>query len=94
MNSLQAWLVVGVPGVVVAAALFAGHSAVRAALGYVVLVVTMAFFLLVPGDRVSGALVGMVAVLLLAAGRGFGPDARAPEHHQTRGRYTTSPRDG
>lgn len=93
MDPLQAWLVVGVPALVVTAALFVGHSAIRSALGYLVLALTVVFFLVVPDDRVSAALFGFVGVFLLAAGRGFGEDVAQPEHHQTRSRYTTSPRE-
>lgn len=90
MDSLQAWLVVGVPALIITAALFVGHSAVRAALGYLVLALTLVFFLLVADDRVSAALIGFVGVFLLAAGRGFGEDVAQPEHHHTRRRYTVA----
>lgn len=90
MDPLEAWLVVGVPALVISAALFVGHSALRGAAGYVVLAATLVFFLLVPDDRVSAALVGFIGVFLLAAGRGYGEDVTQPEHHETRRRYTTT----
>lgn len=70
MGTLQAWLVVGVPAAVLAAGLFAGHSTVRAAFGYLVLAVLFVFLLVVPGSRVSAGAVGAIGVLLIAAGRG------------------------
>lgn len=70
MDTLQAWLVVGLPAAVLAAGLFAGHSTVRAAFGYLVLAVLFVFLLVVPGSRVSAGAVGAIGVLLIAAGRG------------------------
>ena len=68
MSILQVWLVVGVPALVLACALFYGRSRVRSALGYVVLAVAFALMLTV--DRGSAAVIGGVAALLYAAGRG------------------------
>lgn len=70
MTTLQAWIVVGVPGLALAAGLFAGRSPARSAFGYLVLTLLFAFFLLVPRSGVSAAGVGTVAFLLVAAGRG------------------------
>jgi hypothetical protein len=93
MDVLQSWIVVGVPGVVVAAALFAGRSRLRAQLGYVVLAALVMFFLIVPADMVSAAVLGLAAVVLIAAGRGTNVDVAALEHHQQRGRFTTADGD-
>lgn len=93
MNSLQAWLIVGVPSLLVIAALFVGRSATRALVGYVLLAVTVIFFLAVPGDRVSAASIGLIAFLLVATGRGTESDD-APEHHEGRRRWTTTPSAG
>jgi hypothetical protein len=70
VNAIQAWLFVGLPALVLVAALFAGRSMVRAAFGYLVLALAIAFFLLVPGDAVSAGAIGMIGFLLVAAGRG------------------------
>ncbi len=70
MTTLQAWIVVGVPGLALAGGLFAGRSPVRSAFGYLVLTLLFAFFLLVPRSGVSAASVGTIAFLLVAAGRG------------------------
>jgi hypothetical protein len=64
----QAWLIVGIPALVLAAALFYGRSRVRTRLGYLVLLA--AFAVLTPVDPASGAVVGGVVALLYAAGRG------------------------
>ena len=87
MDVLQTWLIVGVPGLVTAAALFAGRSRLRSLVGYLVLVALVLTFLLVPGDVISAAAVGLIAFLLVALGRGMQADVE-PEHHQTRDEYT------
>lgn len=68
MSTLQVWLVVGVPALVLAFALFYGRSRIRSLLGYLVLAIAAGIMLTV--DRASGALVGGLAALLYAAGRG------------------------
>lgn len=70
MNTLQAWLLVGVPLLALAAGLFSGRSMTRAAFGYLVLAVAFIFFLLVPRSAVSAGVIGTVGFLLVAAGRG------------------------
>ncbi len=70
MTTLQAWIVLGVPGLALAAGLFAGRSPARSASGYLVLTLLFAFFLLVPRSGVSAASVGTIGFLLIAAGRG------------------------
>ncbi len=93
MNSLQAWLIIGVPSVVVIAALLVGRSATRAMFAYLVLIVGVVFFLAVPGDRVSAAAFGLITFALVATGRGTTEDD-APEHHENRRRFTTTPSAG
>lgn len=68
MSVLQAWLVVGVPGLILAFGLFYGRSQVRTLLGYGVLLAVFAIMLTV--DRGSATVIGSVAALLYAAGRG------------------------
>lgn len=70
MNTLQAWLTVGIPALALAAGLFAGRSVVRSAFGYLVLALALVFFLLVPRSPVSAGVIGTVAFLLVASGRG------------------------
>lgn len=91
MNILQAWLIVGIPALVLVAALFVGRSAVRALFGYAALAATLVFFVVVPGDPISAAFIGLIAVFLVATGRGTGVDDEFPEHHEHRKRMTTDP---
>lgn len=86
MSLLQAWVVVGVPGLVVVAALFVGQSQIRALAGYGVLALLFAFFLLIDGGVYSALVVGFIAVGYLATGRGTG--SGGPEHHEQRDTYT------
>ena len=90
MNLFQAWLIVGIPAVVTVAALFAGRSQIRAIAGFVLLAALLVFFLTVTGDMVSSAAIGLLAVFLVATGRGTASDEAAEEHEQ-RKRYTTDP---
>jgi hypothetical protein len=71
---LQAWLVVGIPGLVLALALFYGPSRLRTTLGYAVLLVV--FGLMATVDRGSAAFIGGIAALLYAAGRGGEAESR------------------
>lgn len=93
MDLLQTWLLVGVPGLLVTAALFNGRSRIRSWFGYVVLLALLATFLLVPGDPLSAAAVGLITFSLVATGRGMQADTQ-PEHHQTRRRYTVARHEG
>ena len=86
MNLLQAWVVLGVPGLVVVVGLFAGRSHVRAYTGYAVLALLFAFFLLLEGGVYSAMAIGAIAVGYLANGRGFGQSG--PEHHEQRSDFT------
>lgn len=91
MTLLQTWLIVGIPALALALGLFAGRDKRRAWFGYGVLAALALVLLLVPGDAISTALVGMVAVTFLAVGRGTGKDDEYREHHQGRRAYTTTP---
>ncbi len=91
MNLLQTWLIIGVPGVATAMGLFAGRSKLRAWFGYGVLAALVVLFATVPGDPISAALVGLLAVAYLATGRGTAKDDEYLEHHQARESLTTTP---
>ena len=90
MDVLQTWIVFGVPGVLLATALFVGNSRVRAIGGYVVLLATLLVFVLVPGDPLSAAAIGIVLMVFVATGRGQGTDDQLPEHHEHRERFTVA----
>ncbi|MEY3019891.1 MAG: hypothetical protein RLZZ272_875 [Actinomycetota bacterium] len=75
MDVLQTWIVVGVPAVLTALVLLVGRDRQRALAGLGVLAGLSVVFLLVPGGRASAALVGLVAVGLVAAGTGQVPAA-------------------
>ena len=92
MDVLQTWIVVGVPGLLTAAVLFVGNSQRRAIAGYVVLLVTLLAFVLIPGEPLSAAAVGLLLVVLVANGRGQRSDAQLPEHHEHRERFTVAER--
>lgn len=93
MTAVQAWLLVGIPTLVLALALFLRPTGLRAAAGYAVLLagfVAMTFW-----HRASGALFGGLVALLYAAGRGGAgrrsgpgpdeegvPDAALPPHRR------------
>lgn len=68
MSILQVWLVVGIPGLILALALFYGRSRLRTMLGYAVLLTVFGLMLTV--DRGSAAVIGGIAALLYGAGRG------------------------
>lgn len=88
MDLLQSWIVVGVPGLVLAAGLFVGRSRTRALMGYGVLLALMAYLFTVPGGGLSAALIGLVGVVFVATGRGTKLDTRYDEHHEQRRQYT------
>lgn len=90
MDLLQAWIVVGVPALVIAAGLFVGRSRTRALLGYGVLVALIAYLVTIPGGGLSAALVGLIGVLFVATGRGTDLDTRYAEHHEKRRAYTVA----
>lgn len=70
MTTLQSWLLVGIPGLALAAGLFAGRSPLRSWFGYLALTAVFVFFLLVPRSPLSAGFVGTIEFLLVAAGRG------------------------
>lgn len=88
MTVLQAWLLVGVPGLLAAAALFAGRSRVRAYLGYIVITAVVGVFLTVSDGAIWAGLIGLAVVGLVATGRGSDQREDQPEHQDTRDRYT------
>jgi len=90
VDLLQTWVLIGVPGLVVVAALFVGRSRVRALLGFLVLAALVVVFVLTPGGGPSAALVGVVGLAAVATGRGSHLDDEQPEHHEQRRRYTTA----
>lgn len=81
MDTIQGWLIVGVPALVLIAGLFAGRSLVRSAFGYLVLALTFIFFLIVVEDTASAAVLGSIAFLLVASGRGDPRTEEEPYGH-------------
>lgn len=76
MSLLQAWLLIGVPGLVVGLAMFLVRSPARALVGYVVLLAAFAGMAAV--HRVSAAVFGGLIALLYAAGRGGDMEREQP----------------
>lgn len=77
MSLLQAWLIIGVPGLALGLAMFLVRSPARALVGYLALLgafVGMAFV-----DRSSAAVFGGLLALLYAAGRGGDMEREQPE---------------
>lgn len=68
MSLLQAWLIIGLPGLVLGLGLLLVRSPARAMAAYAVLVATFVGMALV--DRVSAGVLGGLLALLYAAGRG------------------------
>lgn len=93
VNTLQTWLIVGIPGLVVVAALFAGRSRLRALFGFLTLAAILVAFAVATGDIYSSAAVGLIGFALVANGRGAEAD-EGPEEHEHRKRYTTTPSHG
>jgi hypothetical protein len=89
VDLLQSWMIVGVPGLALALGLFSGRSKLRAWFGYAVLAALLVFFVTVPGDMISAALLGTIAVGFIATGRGTHTDDEFQEHHVDRKRFTT-----
>lgn len=88
MDTLQTWIIVGVPTLLLVASCLVGRSNVRAWLAYGSLAVGTIVFVVVPGDALSAALLGLIAFALVASGRGQ-TDDHYPEHHENRKRFTT-----
>lgn len=93
MSTIQLWLVVGVPVLVAVAGLLVGGSPARARAAVGLLVLLAAVFTASPGaGRVSTAVVGLLAVLLVAGGRMEGPPPADPR--EARRHLTTAGGDG
>ena len=92
MDVLQTWILVGVPGLVLVGGLFVGRSRLRAWIGYAVLLALIVTFVVTPGGGFSAALIGLLAVVFVATGRGTHLDARYNEHHEERDSFTTADR--
>jgi O-antigen/teichoic acid export membrane protein len=92
---LQTWLVLGVPLVAVSLFLFIGRNKTRARMGYAGLLLAVLALLLLPEDggqgaAISAGLVGLIAFVFVATGRGTQVDDEFVEHHQDRRRFTTA----
>jgi hypothetical protein len=84
---MQLWIVVGIPTLVAVVVLLVGSSPLRARVALALLAVLTLAFVALPGSgRISSAVVGMLAMLLVAGGRLEG--VARPSHHQTRARLT------
>ena len=68
MTTLQAWMLIGLPSLALAGAMFVNHSPFRSLIGYVALLA--GFGGLAYYDRVSAVVLGGVVALFYAAGRG------------------------
>ncbi len=95
MSLLQTWLVLGVPLLALSVFLFIGRNKVMARMGYAGLGLTVVLLLLVPQDggqgaAISAGLVGAIAIVFVATGRGTHTDDDHIEHHQGRRRFTTA----
>ena len=90
MDLLQTWLLIGVPVLVAAAAMFVGRSRLRALIGYVLIAGLVATFVLTPGGGPSAAAVGIIGLAAVATGRGSKLDDQQAEHHEQRRRYTVA----
>ncbi|MFA9446649.1 hypothetical protein, partial [Egicoccus sp. AB-alg6-2] len=89
VNVAQAWVIVGVPVLAVVLGLFTGQSQKRAWFGFGLLAALVVFFVTVPGDVISAALLGILLVAFVATGRGTHHDDAVAEHHENRKRLTT-----
>lgn len=68
MNTLQVWMLIGLPALALAGAMFVRHSSWRAYVGYAALLGGFAGVAVY--DRTSAAVFGGLVALLYAAGRG------------------------
>jgi hypothetical protein len=80
MTILQAWLLIGLPSLLLGLTLFVGRSPWRAAAGYTVLLAGFAGLAVV--DRTSAAVLGGLVALLLAAGRGGRTETDSAQRRQ------------
>lgn len=88
MDVVQTWIVIGVPGLIVVASLFAGRSRRRALTGYAVLLGLVVAFATVPGGAPSAAAIGILGVAYVATGRGSHRDVSESEPDEVRRRAT------
>jgi quinol-cytochrome oxidoreductase complex cytochrome b subunit len=77
VTAWQAWLIGGVPALVIAAIAFVGRSPWRSLLGYVALAV--GFGILATADRASAAAFAVLIALVFATGRGGRMETQPPE---------------
>lgn len=68
MNTLQVWMLIGVPALALAGAMFIRRSSWRSLVGYAALLV--GFGAMAVYDRTSAAIFGGLIALVYAAGRG------------------------
>jgi hypothetical protein len=92
---LQTWLILGVPLVAGSCYLFIGRNKTLARFGYAGLALAIGSLLVVPEDggqgaAISAGLVGTLAFVFVATGRGTQVDDEFVEHHQDRRRYTVA----
>ena len=73
MSTTQAWLLVGIPALVVGVVLYTARSRLLGIIGLLVLLAGM--LVLATVDRISAAAFGSVIALLYAAGRAGGGSA-------------------
>lgn len=85
MNVVQAWLVIGLPALLLALTCLVGRSPGRAALGYLALAGGFLGMALV--DRVSAGVFGGLLVLVYAAGRGGWADHAVNDTEATLARH-------
>jgi hypothetical protein len=95
VNLLQTWLIVGVPLLAGSCYLFVGRNKTFARFGYLGLAALIVTLLTVPqeagqGRAISAGVVGALAFVLVANGRGTSADDQFVEHHQGRKRFTTA----
>lgn len=87
MSTMQAWLLVGIPALVIGIVLYTARSRRLGALGLLVLLV--ATLVLATVDRVSAAALGSIIALLYAAGRAGGGAAVGEDPVRPAARDTT-----
>jgi hypothetical protein len=80
VSILQAWLLIGLPSLLLGLTLFIGRSPWRAAAGYAVLLAGFGGMAVV--DRTSAAVLGGLIALLLAAGRGGATETASAQRRQ------------
>jgi uncharacterized membrane protein YjjB (DUF3815 family) len=87
VSTMQAWLLVGIPALVIGIVLYTARSRWLGALG--LLVMLGATLVLATVDRVSAAALGSIAALLYATGRAGGGAAVGEDPVRTAARDAT-----